>query len=218
MSDQTVVTKMSVLNPRKLPAILWVFPSELDGYSPAMPCSPGVSGRPSASKPPCHSSQLSCPLPAVIVMGMSSPDWGRILPKECGLTYNCIRTTRGETYRVGPQAFFYSANWASFLGSDVPGPWETPWGALSGMLRLDILCYLAWTSSQRQTQNWLWGIYIFLISSLHPPIRRNSGFILNKDLSVVTIVALFHLSIPLSINHVSSSFCVSGNYVGLCGT
>ena len=61
------------------------------------------------------------------------------------------------------------------------------------------------------------GIYIFLISSLYPAIRRNSGFIVNEDLSVATIIALFHLSIHLSINHVSSSFCVSGTVLGFVG-
>lgn len=133
------------------------------------------------------------------------------------LSLQLYKDHRRGNYWVGPQAFFYSANWAYFLGSDVPGPWETPWGALSGRLRLDILCYLAWTSSQNQTLNWLWGIYIFLISSLYPPIRRNSGFIVNEDLSVATIIVLFHLSIHLSINHVSSSFCVSGTVLGFVG-
>lgn len=49
------ITKMSVLNPRKLPVTCCTFPSELDEDSRAMLHSPGVSGRSSATEPTyCH--------------------------------------------------------------------------------------------------------------------------------------------------------------------
>lgn len=79
--------------------------SHLSSMGTAQPCpalQESLAG-PAHLQAPRHHGKLSCPLSAVIVVGVSSPDWGRILPKEYGLAYNCIRTTRGHTHWMGPR-------------------------------------------------------------------------------------------------------------------
>lgn len=139
---------------------------------------------------------------------------GRILPKECGLAYNCIRTRRGN-YWVG-SAFF------TLLTGIFLGLWCSR--ALGDSMRCFVWKAKTWHPmlsgmnliSKSDSELALGHLYFsdFLSISCY---QKEFWFHCERDLSVATIIALFHLSIHLSINHVSSSFCVSGTVLGFVG-
>ena len=207
---------MSVLNPRKLPAMLWVFPSELDGDSPAMPCLSRSLWQAQHLQGPRHHGKLSCSLSAVVAVGVSSPDWGRILPKEYGLAYNCIRTTRGHTHRVGPKLS------STPLLSIFLGLWCSR--ALGDSLRCFVWNAKTWYPmisginliSKSNSELALGHLYFsgFLSTS---PYQKEFWFHSKRGPEhgdYHWFVSFIH---SLVLNHMSSSFCVSSTVLSFVG-
>lgn len=173
---------------------------------------PAGRGPPS---PPTVVVSWVCPLPAVIVLVVFSPDGGRTLPKGIGLRAQLCEEHKREYTPSGSPGFLPSPSWASSLGSDVLVP-----GKLSEVSYLeyqDLTSYLGWLETALKAGLWICsGESVFLdFHSFCVPYILLSGQIpvlLKKGTwEWGPFIHLFHLSIHLFMKHVSSSFCVPGS-------